>query len=153
MSLNLQNDPNHQCIVAAIMPCDVRTALALPLCNAKVSAGFPGPVDDEQSSLDLNTHLIKRPNATFFMRVQGHSMINAGIHDGDIIIVDRSITARQGHVVVAVVDGQLTIKRLDKEDDAWLLKAENHQYPNIGAKDAQEIQIWGVVIHVIHSLS
>ena len=79
-------------------------------------------------------------------------MIEAGIHDGDIIIVDRSLDAQQGKVVVAVVDGQLTVKRLERDDNVWLLKAENPVYPSINPEDAQDIQIWGVVTYVIHNL-
>ena len=90
--------------------------LSLPLYSSKVPAGFPSPADDHmEGKLDLNTHLVKHPTATFFVKASGDSMIGAGIHDGDILVVDRSLEPRQSRIVIAAVDGQLTVKRLKKK--------------------------------------
>lgn len=126
---------------------------ALPLYAHSVSAGFPSPADDYmETKLDLNDYLIKRPAATFFVKASGDSMQGAGIYDGDILIVDRSIEARNGKVIIAAVDGQLTVKRLViKNGKSWLWP-ENLKYPPIEICDENNIVIWGVVTNVVHSL-
>lgn len=126
----------------------------LPLYLSKVSAGFPSPAEDYLADgLDLNEHLIKHPAATFLVRVTGDSMINAGIHENDILVVDRSITPAHGKIVVAAIDGQLTIKRLHKKSDGkYSLMPENPNYPPIEVCDESEAFIWGVVTNVIHSV-
>ncbi len=125
----------------------------LPIYSHSVSAGFPSPTDDHiEGSLDLNAHLIKHPAATFFVRTSGNSMIGAGIHDGDILIVDRSIEARNGKVVIAAIDGQLTVKRLViKNGKSWLMP-ENSQYQPIEILQDNDTIIWGIVTSVIHAL-
>ena len=126
---------------------------AFPLYSSKVSAGFPSPADDNlEKSLDLNSYLIKRPAATFFVRVAGDSMINAGIYDNDIIIVDRSIKPKHGKIVVAALDGQMTIKRLYRHDDKIMLLPENELFKPIEILDSMDMVIWGVATNVIHSL-
>lgn len=123
----------------------------LPLYGHKVSAGFPSPADDYvEDRLDLNQLLVQNKSATFFLRVKGDSMIGAGIHDGDIIVVDRSVEATDGSVVVAVTDGELTIKRLVLCTGAAELHAENPKYPPIRFKEGQELTIWGVVTSSVH---
>ena len=117
-----------------------------------VPAGFPSPADDYAEKLDLNTHLIQHPSATFIVRVSGHSMIGAGIFDGDELIVDRAIQPAHGHVVVAVVDGELTVKRLHLEGVTPLLRAENPTFPDLRIKPEQNFQIWGVVTRVLHKV-
>lgn len=122
----------------------------LPLYSNKVSAGFPSPADDHlEMKLDLNTYLIKHPSSTFFVRVSGDSMINAGIQSGDMLIVDKGIEPCDGKIVIAALDGELTVKRLYKRNGVLQLLAENEKYKPIHIK-GQDMVIWGVVTHVIH---
>ena len=124
----------------------------IPLLNDSVSAGFPSPADDyTEENIDLNEHLISNPFSTFFLRVKGDSMINAGIKDKDLIIVDKSLIAKPGNIVIAMIDGEFTIKRLSIKNDELYLKAENHNYPDFRFKNHINVQIWGVVIYSIHS--
>ena len=124
----------------------------IPLLNDSVSAGFPSPADDyTEENIDLNEHLISNPFSTFFLRVKGESMINAGIKDKDLIIVDKSLIAKPGNIVIAMIDGEFTIKRLSIKNDELYLKAENHNYPDFRFKNHIDVQIWGVVIYSIHS--
>jgi DNA polymerase V len=117
-----------------------------------VHAGFPSPADDFlEGHLDLNEYLINHPAATYYVRVKGESMINAGIHDGDLLIVDRSLEPRDNKVVIAVVDGQLTVKRLKKlKNQQFVLVAENPDFPAIAVNEENNISIWGIVTNVIH---
>ena len=125
----------------------------LPLYSCKISAGFPSPADDHlERNLDLNSHLVKHPAATFFVRVNGESMINAGINDNDILIVDRSLKPSNGKIVIAVVDGHMTVKRLYKESGKLILMPENTLYKPIEIKEDMNIEIWGVVVTAIHSV-
>ena len=129
------------------------TALALPLFSSKIPAGFPSPADDHlEASIDLNQQYVRHPAATFFVRVQGDSMINAGIHSGDMLVVDRSLSAESGSIVIAVVNGELTVKRLVLMGDEVWLQPENSAYQALQIKDGMELHIWGVVAHVIHTL-
>jgi len=124
----------------------------IPLLADSVSAGFPSPADDyTEENIDLNEHLISNPFSTFFLRVKGESMINAGIKDKDLIIVDKSLIAKPGDIVIAMIDGEFTIKRLSIKNDELYLKAENHNYPDFRFKNHIDVQIWGVVIYSIHS--
>ena len=125
----------------------------LPLYSCKISAGFPSPADDHlERNLDLNSHLVKHPAATFFVRVTGDSMIGAGINDNDILIVDRSLKPSHGKIVIAVVDGHMTVKRLYKESGKLILMPENTLYKPIEIKEDMNIEIWGVVVTAIHSV-
>ncbi len=127
--------------------------LPLPLYAARVAAGFPSPADDYiEGKLDLNQHLIKHPAATFFVRVEGDSMIGAGIHSGDILVVDRSLKPRHGKIVIAVLNGELTVKRLEQRKGVLRLLPENNSYPIVEITDAMDFTIWGVVTNVIHAL-
>lgn len=124
----------------------------IPLFSHPVQAGFPSPADDYVADkLDLNEHLIPRKEATFMARVGGDSMIGLGIHDGDLLIVDKSLTPADGDVVVANVDGEFTVKTLERKRglSPRLLPA-NPAFEPIAFKDGQELQIWGVVTSVIH---
>ena len=124
----------------------------IPLLNDSVSAGFPSPADDyTEENIDLNEHLISNPFSTFFLRVKGDSMVNAGIKDKDLIIVDKSLIAKPGNIIIAMIDGEFTIKRLSIKNDELYLKAENHNYPDFSFKNHIDVQIWGVVIYSIHS--
>ena len=126
---------------------------ALPLYACGVSAGFPSPADDyAEGALDLNTHLVSQPAATFFARARGDSMIGAGIHDGDLLVVDRSLTAEDGKVVVVSINGELTVKRIRREKGSTWLASENPNYPSIEFQEQDEAHLWGVVTSVIHSL-
>lgn len=125
----------------------------LPFYACKVQAGFPSPADDYmEGKLDLNKHLVKHPTATFFVRASGDSMINAGIHPGDILVVDRSLEPKHGKIVIAALDGQLTVKRLHKENKQTYLMPENDEYPPIKIEEGNEVLIWGVVTNVLHEL-
>lgn len=124
-----------------------------PLYSNTVSAGFPSPADDHiEQALNLNEHIVKNPASTFFVRASGDSMKNAGIFSGDILVVDRSVKARDGKIVVVALDGLLTVKRLKSEKNQVSLMPENPDFKPIIVKESQELHIWGVVTHVIHAL-
>ena len=119
---------------------------------ASISAGFPSPADDYlEEKLNLHQHLIKHPSATFFVRVKGDSMIGAGIYSGDLLIVDRSLIPQNRQIIVAVVNNEFTIKRLQIEKDHCLLLPENPLYQSIKVSD-ESFSIWGVVIYNIHKI-
>ena len=127
--------------------------LPLPLFSGKVAAGFPSPADDYvEKNLDLNELLVQKPAATFFVRAQGESMLGAGIHPNDILVVDRSLEAVPGKIVICALNGELTVKRLARENGQWQLNAENPAHANIVIDDEFELVIWGVVTNVIHPL-
>ncbi len=118
-----------------------------------VPAGFPSPASDyEARELDLVEHLIRNRAATFLMRAVGHSLQEAGIFDGDLLIVDRSVTPRSGSVVVVAIDGEYTIKRLKRERGAVWLEAANPDYPPIYFTPEAQVHVFGVVLHAIHTL-
>jgi DNA polymerase V len=137
--------------VEAPIPFAKRKSLKLPLFSAKVQAGFPSPADDHmERSLDLNEELIRNPASTFFVRVKGDSMRDAGIHTGDILVVDRSLTPTDRKIVVAMIDGEFTVKRFRATDGKVFLEAENSAYPPIEVAVESELVIWGAVTFVIH---
>jgi len=137
--------------VDAVYSFDPKTECLRPLFLAQVPAGFPSPADDYiEGKLDLNKHLIRHPAATFFVRVTGDSMIDAGIHSGDLLIVDRSLEPTDNHVVVAVVNGELTVKRIRKKENELLLVPENKNYSPLRINEEMDFEIWGVVTSVIH---
>jgi len=128
-------------------------AVARPLFLADVPAGFPSPADDYiERDLDLNEYLVKHPAATFFVRVTGNSMTDAGVRNGDILIVDRSLSPTSGRVVIAVLDGELTVKRLRRENGTVRLASESEGYPDIEVQEDADLQVWGVVTCAIHPL-
>jgi DNA polymerase V len=130
---------------------DNPTELSIPIFTSRVQAGFPSPADDHlEDALDLNTHLIHHKEATFFVKAQGDSMLGAGIQQGDILIVDKSLSAKSGKIVIAVVDGEFTVKRLHKYKGNITLKAENPDFEDIKIGGTDELIIWGVVTSVIH---
>lgn len=129
------------------------TRLELPLYLATVAAGFPSPADDYiDQSLDLNEHCIDHPAATFFVRVHGDSMRDAGVHDGDILVVDRALEPVSGRIVIAALDGDLTVKRIKKTTDALYLLPENPDYAPIRVEPDSSFEVWGVVTYVIHKV-
>ena len=122
----------------------------VPLFLSTVSAGFPSPADDYlEANLDLNAFLVKKPAATFLVRVTGDSMIEAGISDGDILIVDRSITPQFGFIVIAVVNGEFTVKRFVQIGGRPFLKPENKRLQPIDISRIENFEISGVIVHAI----
>ena len=133
---------------------DNHSTYQIPLYTHAVSAGFPSPTDDSiEHKLDLNTHLIRHPAATFFVKAMGDSMINAGIQSGDMLVVDRSLEASHGKIVIAAINGELTVKRLYRQLGQVKLLAENPAYAPIDISQEEELIIWGVVTHVIHQMT
>ena len=125
----------------------------LPLYASQVSAGFPSLADDYmEGKLDLNTHLIKHPAATFFVRATGESMLKAGIHPGDLLVVDRSLEPKHGKIIIAALDGHLTVKRLYQKDGKMALLPENDAFKPIPITPEVDMVIWGVVTNVVHSV-
>ena len=125
----------------------------VPLFLEAVSAGFPSPAEDYlESKMDLNENLVKHPAATFFVRVTGDSMLESGIHTGDLLVVDRAIQPADDHVVIAVLNGELTVKRIRCQKEKLLLVPENKAYKPISVDSEMSFEIWGVVTHVIHPL-
>ena len=124
----------------------------LPSFLCGVAAGFPSPADDYMDKeLDLNELVIKHPAATFYVRVEGHSMRDAGIHSGDILVVDRSLSPSSGKIIVAILNGEFTVKRLIIEEHGTIvLRPENSNYPPIQVSPEADFQVWGVVTYVIH---
>ncbi|MBU4036735.1 MAG: translesion error-prone DNA polymerase V autoproteolytic subunit [Proteobacteria bacterium] len=132
---------------------DITTKCERPLFMVPVTAGFPSPADDYiEGKLDLNKYLIKHPAATFFVKVAGDSMIDAGIHPGDILIVDRAIEPADRKVVIAVIEGELTVKRIRMIKGKIYLMPENENYKPIEIEKEMKFDVWGVVTNVIHPL-
>ncbi len=137
--------------IRGIYGVDRKTGMSLPLFVGGVSAGFPSPAEDyTDQKLDLNELLIKNPAATFFVRVDGDSMTGAGIHHDDILVVDRSRQAVHRDIVIAVLDGELTVKRLIRDGHCGRLVAENTDYPSITIGSEDGCEIWGVVTSMVH---
>lgn len=125
----------------------------IPCQNSLVAAGFPSPADDFlEEPINLNRLLIKHPSSTFFLRVSGDSMIGAGIFDKDLLIVDRSLAPSSGKIIIAAIDGELTVKRLIIKNKQIFLSPENPSYDEIIIQDPSSLHVWGVVTTVIHSL-
>lgn len=136
-----------------IHPASTTLELRLPVVTSGISAGFPSPaMDFIDVSIDLNKHLIKHPSSTFYGRVKGHSMKEAGIYDGDLLVIDKSLPPKNNQIAVCYVDGDFTIKRISvHEGYCWLLP-ENKSYKPIKITSDNDFQIWGVVTYVIKSL-
>jgi DNA polymerase V len=131
--------------------CDLSDNVTLFTCP--VNAGFPSPAADYiEEKLDLNVHLVKHPAATFFVRTNGDSMTGAGIFNGDILVVDRSLNPKNQNVVVAIVNGDFTVKKLCMSGGNVSLLPENQKYKPIEITDGTDFRIWGVVTYVIHKL-
>lgn len=132
---------------------DERTELSLPFTENLISAGFPSPaMDFTDKTIDLNKHLIRHPSATFFGRVKGNSLQNAGIDDGDLLIIDRSLEAVNGKIAVCYLDGEFTAKRIKKQGSEVWLMPENENYPAIKMQPGNELIIWGIVTYVIKAV-
>lgn len=132
---------------------NVTKSASIPYFGHLVNAGFPSPADDFlEKHIDLNEYLIKNKAATFLVRVSGNSMQGVGIVDNDILIIDRSIQARHNHIILAILDGEFTVKRLIKKGKSIILQPENTCYKPIEVSPEQEFKIWGVVTFAIHNL-
>jgi DNA polymerase V len=133
---------------------DLTTSLELPLAGTGISAGFPSPAEDfEDVSLDLNKTLVKHPAATFYARVKGSSMTDAGISDGDLLVIDKSLEPKAGDIAVCFLDGEFTVKRIALQSDGMYLMPANTEFNPIRISDENEFQIWGIVAYVIHKTS
>lgn len=145
--LHLQKD---RVATLEIFTAQTQKALRLPYIDGGISAGFPSPaLDFMDLSIDLNKHLIKNPSATFYGRVKGSSLINAGINNGDLLIIDRSLEARNGKIAVCYIDGEFTAKRIQViKNELWLIP-ENENYKAICIREENNFMIWGIVTHVI----
>jgi len=142
-----QTDDHNK--VERIKP-DTTTNTELPLFQTGISAGFPSPADDYiEDRIDLNRELIRNPSSTFFGRVNGDSMINAGIGDGDLIVIDKSIEPRDGSIVVCVIDGEFTVKRFQKINGEIFLMPENEKYKAIKITNENDFRVWGTVTYTI----
>jgi len=131
---------------------DYSTELELPFVDTGISAGFPSPADDFiELTIDLNKFLVKHKDTTFFARVKGHSMKNAGIYDGDLLVIDKSLAPQDGKIAICQIDGEFTVKRIKIEKDIVWLIAENEEYKPIKVTPENELMIWGIVIHSIKS--
>ena len=125
-------------------------SLVLPVADGGIRAGFPSPAQDYlESGIDLNKELVKNPSSTFFGRVSGDSMAGAGIEDGDLIVIDKSISASEGDIAVCFVDGEFTLKRIHIENDFVWLVPENPKYRRINVTPDQNFMVWGVVTYSI----
>ncbi len=139
--------------IKAIYSINKDIKIVRPLMASRIPAGFPSPAQDYvEGRLDLNEHLIQHEASTFYVRADGYSMIGAGIHPDDILIVDRALEATHNRIIIAIVDGELTVKRLIiKEDECWLVP-ENKDYPPLKIHEGLDFTVWGVVTYVIHKV-
>jgi DNA polymerase V len=132
---------------------DFSTSARVPLYLSRVCAGFPSPADDFiDQEIDLNRHLIKNPLATFIVHAEGDSMTGEGIYSGDALIVDRSLQPKHKSIVIACIEGEMTVKKLMYRDGKPYLVAANPNYPAIEVREGDELIIWGVVTKNIHNL-
>jgi DNA polymerase V len=126
--------------------------LQLPYVEKGISAGFPSPADDFiDATIDLNKEFIKNPSATFYGRVKGNSMKNAGIDNGDLLIIDKSLEPKDGKIAVCYIDGEFTVKRIKLDKDCLWLVPENDLYKPIKVTADNDFIVWGMVVHVIKS--
>lgn len=139
--------------VLEILTPDLSTEIKRPLFLSNVSAGFPSPAEEYiEKRLDLNQYLIKHPSATYFVRAVGDSMVGAGIHSGDLLIVDRALEPKDKSVIIASLNGELTVKRFRNMNGKIYLIPENKNYSPIQIDEESDFEIWGIVTNVIHSL-
>ena len=133
-----------------IHPVLIQTTLPLPFIESGISAGFPSPaLDFTDAAIDLNKHIIQHPSATFYGRVKGNSLKNAGISDGDLLVIDKSLSPQDGKIAICQIDGEFTVKRIKIEKNIVWLVAENEDYKPIKVTEENELMIWGIVIHSI----
>ena len=131
----------------------LRTSTAVPILGRRVRAGEPTSGDDyQEDTVDLGKHLVRDPSSTFVMKVDGWSMRDAGIADGDELVVDRGVAAEDGRIVIAEIDSELTVKRLKRTAVGWLLQASNPDFADIPIDDKNDLHIWGVVTRVLRAV-
>lgn len=139
--------------ISQVKPVEDEQTSGLQFFETRVQAGFPSPAQGEYAdSIDLNRALITNPAATFCARVIGNSMVDAGINEGDLLIIDRSITPHDGNIAVCFIDGDFTVKRLSVREDGVFLTPANASFPEIQVTEDSSFQVWGVVSHIIKRL-
>jgi len=132
---------------------DFESELRIPFVKDGVSAGFPSPAADfMETNIDLNRELSENPLATFYIKVKGNSMIDAGINDKDVLVVDRSLEPQNNKIAICFIDGEFTVKRIQKEQDCLYLMPENANYSPIKVTEENELIIWGIVTYVIKKI-
>ncbi len=130
---------------------DLTTLLELPLAGTAIAAGFPSPAEEYiEIALDLNKELIKHPAATFYARVKGNSMVDAGIQDGDLLVIDKALEAKEGSIAVCYLDGEFTVKRLSVREEGVYLLPANAEFKPIKITEENDFLVWGIVAYVIH---
>jgi len=145
------NKPKMNAIT--IHPVFPETSLPLPVAGTGISAGFPSPADEYmEAGIDLNIELIRNPDATFFGRVKGYSMKEAGISDGDVLVIDKSLEPKNGSIAVCFLDGEFTVKRILKERDALFLLPANNEFKPIRITEENDFMVWGIVTYVIKKM-
>ena len=131
----------------------LRATTAVPSLGRRVHAGKPTSGDDyQEDAVDLGKHLVRDPSSAFVMKVDGWSMRDAGIADGDELVVDRGVTPEDGRIVIAEIDGELTVKRLKRTTVGWLLQACNPDFADVPVGDRNDLHIWGVVTRVLRAV-
>lgn len=141
----------HKGDVVDFYSADIVTELLLPFADNGVSAGFPSPADDVMElGLDLNKALISHPAATFYARMKGSSMIDAGIGDGDILVIDKSLDPKEGDIAICFVDGEFTVKRIACREGGLLLMPANEKFQPIRITEENDFLVWGIVTYIIH---
>lgn len=146
MKLNKLHSANNIDFYSAV----VESELELPFVSSGISAGFPSPADDFlDSGIDLNKELIKNPYSTFYGRVRGDSMKDLGIHNGDLLVIDKSLEPQNGKIAVCYIDGEFTVKTIKIEDDCCWLVPANENYKPIKVTAENDFIVWGIVINVI----
>ena len=139
--------------ISQVKPVEDEQTSGLQFFETRVQAGFPSPAQGEYAdSIDLNRALITNPAATFCARVIGNSMVDAGINEGDLLIIDRSITPHDGNIAVCFIDGDFTVKRLSVREEGVFLTPANASFPEIQVTEDSSFQVWGVVSHIIKRL-
>ena len=148
--IKLSKFASNVALLDGVTPALLPPPSSRPLFQHKLAAGFPSPATDYvEKGLDLNAYLIDHREASFFFRVVGDSCSGAGILDGDVVLVDRSVSACHGHFVLAVVDGEYTLKRLHQLRGVVELHPENPAFAPLRLKEGQELQLWGVITAVV----
>lgn len=132
---------------------DLTSPIEIPLIDVGIKAGFPSPAADfEEQRISLDQYLIKNPESTFFAKASGDSMINAGISDGDLLVIDRSLEPKNNAIAVCYIDGEFTVKRIKKTKDKVVLQPENSLYKPIVISQENELIIWGIVTYTIKKI-
>ena len=151
--MSMTRKPSNDKVKLEFFVPSISEELRLPLVDAFISAGFPSPADDYlEAKLDLNQLLIQNPSSTFFARVRGNSMLDAGIHDGDILIIDKSLEPKQTSVLICFIDGEFTVKKVMRANGDFYLMPQNKEFEPIKVNKNSDFRLWGVVTYCIHKL-